>query len=77
METRTLREDEARRLSNQDFPSPESTVRKIARIIPEIKTIIFDQKVIIGSGVSDKANFVVDDGQVHSRKRNKICVSLR
>ena len=52
MKTGTLREDESRRLSNQDFPSPESTVREIAGLVPKIKTIVFDQEVIIGSGVS-------------------------
>lgn len=77
MKTGTLREDESRRLSNQDFPSPESTVREIAGLVPKIKTIVFDQEVIIGSGVSDETNIVIDDSQIHSRKRNEICISLR
>ena len=77
VKTGTLREDESRRLSNQDFPSPESTVREIAGLVPKIKTIVFDQEVIIGSGVSDETNIVIDDSQIHSRKRNEICISLR
>ena len=76
VEAGTLGEEETRALSNQDFPSPEAAVRKITGVVPKIKPVIFDHKVIIGSGISNEANFVINNRQIHARKRDKIRVSL-